>query len=129
MVAVLHIGVAPRFVNPSDPAVPPGMTPDTVAKGVEDNLADMRARGWTAEHCPIAPDETAKDTVRDALAGGTWDIAVVGGGLRLPPQNLATFEQVVNAIRSSAPNTIIAFNTGTATTTDAVLRWMDQIGR
>jgi hypothetical protein len=36
---------------------------------------------------------------------------VIGGGVRLPPRNLALFEVVINAIRKAAPGAAIAFNT------------------
>ena len=124
MTAVLLIGVAPKFVDPNDPAVPAGTTPDSIAQGIEDSLADMHGRGWTAKHCAIAPDETAEAAIAGCLAERTWDVVVIGGGVRLPPQNLELFERVINAVRSGAPDAAIAFNTSPENTGDAAVRWL-----
>ena len=41
---VLLIGIAPEAVDVSDPDLPPGITNDTVAAGIERALRDMRVR-------------------------------------------------------------------------------------
>lgn len=124
MTAVLEIGIAPKFVDPDEPAFPPGITPESIAKGIEKSVADMRERGWTAKHCSIAPDETAESTIADCLAERAWDVVVIGGGVRLPPQSLDLFERVINAVRLGAPNAAIAFNTSPENTGDAAARWL-----
>ena len=124
MTAVLLIGVAPKFVDPDDPAVPRGTTPESIARGIEVTLADMHGRGWTATHCAIAPDETAEAVVAKCLAARLWDVVVIGGGVRVPPQHLELFERVVNAVRRGAPDAAIAFNTSPETTGDAAARWL-----
>lgn len=126
MSAVLEIGVAPRFVDPEDPAVPPGTTPESIARGIEKSVSDMQARGWTAKHCAIAPDATAETTIAGCLAERTWDVVVIGGGVRMPPQYLELFERVLNAVRSGAPNAAIAFNTSPENTGDAAARWLQE---
>lgn len=69
MTAVLIIGVDPSAVDPTDPAVPRGTTPESVARGLEEALAGMRGRGWTADHCAILPDENVETTITAALRG------------------------------------------------------------
>ena len=125
MTAVLLIGVAPRFVDSNDPAVPPGTTPDSIAQGIEATLAEMHGRGWETAHCAIAPDETAEAAIADCLAERTWDVVVIGGGVRVPPQYLELFERVVNAVRRGAPSAAIAFNTSPETTGEAAARWLN----
>ena len=124
MPAVLLIGVAPKFVDPNDPALPPGTTPEKIAHGIETSLTDMRGRGWTAAFCEIAPDQTAEAAIAKCLDERKWDVVVIGGGVRMPPQYLELFERVVNAVRRGAPATAIAFNTSPENTTSAAARWL-----
>ena len=53
-----------------------------------------------------------------------YDCVVIGGGVRLPPRNLALFEVVINAIRKAAPRAAIAFNTRPDDSADATARWV-----
>jgi len=53
-----------------------------------------------------------------------YDCVVIGGGVRLPPRNLALFEIVVNAVRKAAPGAAIAFNTRPDDSADAAARWI-----
>jgi hypothetical protein len=110
MKRVLLVGFDPATVDFSDPALPPGMTAEKIHAGINLALADMTRRGWLTENCFINPDETAVPTVEHRLAGGHYDCVVVGAGIRLPPNRLALFEALVNAIHRAAPQTAIAFN-------------------
>ncbi len=108
---VLLVGLDPSTVDFSDPALPPGMTAEKIHAGVKLALADMERRGWLAENCFISPDETAIPIVERRLASGQYDCVVIGAGLRLPSNRLFLFEAVINAVRRSAPQAAIAFNT------------------
>jgi hypothetical protein len=110
MKRVLLVGFDPATVDYSDRALPPGMTAEKIHAGIERALADMTERGWLAENCFIKPDETAVPTVERHLGAGHYDCVVVGAGVRPPPNRLALFEALVNAIHSAAPQTPIAFN-------------------
>ena len=123
MKRVLLVGFDPATVDFSDPALPPGMTAEKIHAGVKIALADMSGRGWVAENCYINPDETAVSTVEQHLAAGRYDCVVVGAGVRLPPNRLALFEAVVNAIHRAAPQAAIAFNTRPEDTGTAAARW------
>jgi hypothetical protein len=124
MKRVLLVGFDPSTVDFSDPALPPGMTAEKIHAGIKLALGDMAGRGWQAENCFINPDETAVPTVERCLAAGRYDCVVVGAGVRLPPNRLALFEAVVNAIRRAAPQTPIAFNTRPEDTGAAAARWI-----
>ena len=124
MTAVLMIGVDPSVVDPHDPAVPAGTTPQTIAQGIDEALDDMRARGWEAAHCAIFPDDTAEQTIAECLVRAPWDVVVIGGGVREPPQYLALFERVIAAVRAGAPRAAIAFNTTPTDSSEAALRWL-----
>ena len=120
---VLFIGELPETADLDDPAVPPGTTPEKIHAGIDKGMADMRARGWDPVLC-LVPPETGAGTaqVREALAGGRFDVAVLGGGLRLPQARVELFESLVNLLRREAPDMALAFNTGPETTADAAAR-------
>ena len=124
MKRVLLVGLDPATVDYSDPALPPGMTAEKIQAGIKLALADMAERGWLAESCFINPGETAVSTVERQLAGKHYDCVVIGAGVRLPPNRLALFEAVVNAIHRAAPQTAIAFNTRPEDSGAAAARWI-----
>jgi hypothetical protein len=124
MKRVLLVGFDPATVDFSDPALPPGMSAEKIHAGVELALADMTARDWLAENCYINPDETAVPTVERRLADVGYDCVVIGSGLRLPPRRLALFEEMINAIRRTSPQTAVAFNTRPEDSGAAAARWI-----
>ncbi len=124
MKRVLLVGFDPATVDFSDPALPPGMTAEKIHAGVKIALADMSGRGWLAEICYINPNDTAVSTVEQRLAAARYDCVVVGAGVRLPPNQLALFEAVVNAIHRAAPQAAIAFNTRPEDSGMAAARWI-----
>ena len=103
MPKVLIVGLDPAVVDVNDPAIPGGTTAESIAHGLQETLADMRGRGWTAAFCSIHPDETAEQAIAESLRQEAWDVVVIGGGVRVPPRNLLLFERVVNAVHSGAP--------------------------
>jgi hypothetical protein len=124
MKRVLLVGLDPATVDFSDPALPPGMTAEKIHAGIKLALADMTGRSWLTENCFIKPDETAVPTVERRLAAVSYDCVVVGAGVRLPPNRLALFEAVVNAIHRAAPQTAIAFNSRPEDSGAAAARWI-----
>ena len=125
MTRVLLIGIKPEAVDISDPDLPPGITHEKIAAGLEMTLADMRERGWEAQLCGILPDDSAEATIAASL-DAKWDCIVVGGGIRIPGKNLLLFERVVNAVGKSAAGTPIAFNTHPENSADAAARWISR---
>jgi len=124
MTRVLFVGQKPETVDFSDPALPPGFDADKIKAGIAVGAAKLEERGWQADLCMIAPDETAGPMLEKQLASATYDCVVIGGGLRLPPKSLLLFEAVVNAVHKAAPNAAIAFNTRPEDTADAAARWL-----
>jgi hypothetical protein len=122
MKRVLLIGIHPDAVDTSDPSLPPGLTSEKIAKGIETTLSDMRERGWVPAFCAIHPASAQADVV--ASLAERWDCVVIGGGIRIPPSNLGLFEMIVNTIMRAAPATPIAFNTVPENTADAAARWL-----
>ena len=132
MTRVVLVGYDPETVDFSDPALPPGMTAEKVHAGIEAAMRQFASHGWEGDVCFIRPDETAGPAVESQLASKRYDCVVIGAGVRLPPQRLAVFEAVVNAVLRAAPGTPIAFNTRPDDSADAAARWLktaNQAGR
>ncbi len=123
MTRVLLIGIKPEAVDLSDPDLPPGITAEKIAAGIDKTLSDMKGRGWEAAFCPILPDGSAEATIAASLAEH-WDCIVIGGGIRVPSKSLPLFERVINAVHRGGPGTPIAFNTSPDDTADAAARWL-----
>ena len=124
MARVLLVGYEPETVDFSNPALPPGMSVEKIRAGIALALKQMTDRGWEGDLCLIRPDETAVQTVERHLASANYACVVIGAGVRLPPQSLALFEAVVNAVRRAAPAAAIAFNTRPEDSADAAARWI-----
>jgi hypothetical protein len=124
MMRVLLVGYDPETVDYSNPALPPGMNAEKIRAGIALTLKQMTDRGWEADVCFVRPDGTAGRVVEHHLASANYACVVVGAGVRLPPQGLAVFEAVVNAVHRAAPAAAIAFNTRPEDTADAAARWM-----
>jgi hypothetical protein len=124
MTRILLLGLDPETVDFSDPALPPGMTSEKVHAGIAVAMKGFAERGWECDPCFIRPDESAGPTVERQLLSTNYDCVVIGGGVRLPPRNLALFEVLINAIRKAAPCAAIAFNTRPDDSADAAARWV-----
>ena len=124
MARVLLVGYDPETVDYANPALPPGMSAEKIRTGIALTLKQMTDRGWEGYLCFIRPDETAGQTVERHLASESYACVVIGAGVRLPPQGLAVFEAVVNAVHRGAPAAAIAFNTRPEDTADAAARWL-----
>ncbi len=124
MTRVLLVGYDPETVDFSDPALPAGMSVEKIRAGVALALKQMTDRGWQGDVCYIRPDGTAGEVVERHLASGNYACVVIGAGVRLPPQRLADFEAVVNAVHRAAPAAAIAFNTRPDDSAAAAARWL-----
>jgi hypothetical protein len=124
MTRVLLVGYEPEAVDFSNPALPPGMTAEKIRAGVALALKQMTGRRWEGDVCYIRPDGMAGQMVERHLASANYACVVIGAGVRLPPQCLADFEAVVNAVHRAAPAAAIAFNTRPDDSADAAARWL-----
>jgi hypothetical protein len=124
MPRVLFVGQEPETVDFSDPALPPGFSAEKIHAGIAVAMRQMTERGWQADLCLVAPDETAAPAVEHQLADKLYDGVVIGGGIRLPPKSLLLFEAVINAVHRAAPGAFIAFNTRPEDSADAAARWL-----
>ena len=124
MTRVLLVGYDPEAVDYSNPAYPLGMSAEKISAGIALALKQMTDRGWESDVCYIRPDKAAAQTVERHLASASYACVVIGAGVRLPPQSLAVFEAVLNAIHRAASAAAIAFNTRPEDSADAAARWL-----
>ena len=124
MTRILLLGLDPEMVDYSDPELPPGMTAEKVRAGIAVAVKQFTDRGWESDVGFIRPDKTAGPAIERLLRSTNYDCVVIGGGVRLPPRNLALFEVVINAVRKAAPGAAIAFNTRPDDSADAAARWV-----
>jgi hypothetical protein len=119
MPRILLVGFDPETVDFSDPALPAGLTAEKVRADIAVALRQFATRGWEADVCLIRPDGTAGLTVERQLDSTSYDCVVIGGGVRLPPRHLASFEAVINAVHKAAAGAAIAFNARPGDSVDA----------
>jgi len=124
MARILLLGLEPEAVDYSDPALPPGMNAEKIQAGIAVAVKQFTGRGWESDVGYLLPDESAGPTVERLVRLRDYDCLVIGGGVRLPPRNLALFEVVINAVRRAAPGAAIAFNTGPHDSAVAAARWV-----
>lgn len=123
MTRVLFVGQEPETVDFSDPALPPGFSPEKIHAGIAVAMRQMADLGWHADLCLVRPD-TAASVLQSKLAANSYDCVVIGGGIRIPPKSLPLFEALINTVHKAAPGASIAFNTRPDDTADAVKRWV-----
>jgi hypothetical protein len=122
--SVLIIGPDPRYIDFSAPNLPPGISAATIIAGVNgarDRLADA---GYYIQILLTKNKETVGQEVPDALKDRSYDVIVVGVGLRILPQMTAHFEQLINVLHEKAPRTKLAFNSKPDDSDAAALRWL-----
>ncbi|WP_239590376.1 hypothetical protein [Streptomyces aureoverticillatus] len=121
MAKILMIGIHPSAI---DYSLHPDLDEAVLSARIEQGLAAVRAAGFDAEHCLIGADpEEVEKTVRAAVAGGSVDLAMIGGGVRMAAEHTLLFERVINLLVALAPGIRFCFNTSPETTIDALRRW------
>lgn len=112
MARVVMFGIDPDLVDFTGPHVPPGLNADVIRRGIAQGLEDLKAAGHDVSHTYIPVD--ARDgaaAVTEQLRREPADVAIIGGGVRIPPANLALFQAVLNAIAQAEPTpTIVLVN-------------------
>lgn len=122
MPKVLFVGQEPDTVDFSDPALPPGLSPEKIHAGIAIVMRQMNELGWHADLCLVRADDTAGPALESKLATHPYDCVVIGAGIRLPPKSMLLFEALINVVHKAAPRASIAFNTRPEDTVNAVMR-------
>jgi hypothetical protein len=121
MKKLLLLGLLPSVV---DYSLFPDLTEEKVAmalKAQEKSLCDL---GFDAIWCLVDLGETAEAVALTALKAGTYDVVLIGAGVRVPPPHFLLFEKLINIVHEHAPKARICFNTRPDTTQEAILRWI-----
>ena len=100
------------------------MNPEKIHAGIAVAVKQFTDRGWESDVGYLLPDKSAGPTVEGLLRSTKYDCVVIGGGVRIPPRNLALFEVVINVVHKAAPGAAIAFNTRPDDSADAAARWV-----
>ncbi|KOG31352.1 hypothetical protein [Streptomyces resistomycificus] len=107
-----------------DPQAIPGVDGEALRAALDAELVRFGEHGIDAAMTLVVFDESAESTLVASLTRHPWDVVVVGGGIRKAEQLLPLFEQIVNLIRSHAPQAAIAFNTSGGDSVEAAQRWL-----
>lgn len=67
---------------------------------------------------------TAEAVLLKALAEHTFDVILIGAGIRALPQHTLLFERIINVVHQNAPAAKLCFNTNPNDTLEAVQRWI-----
>ncbi|PRY20786.1 hypothetical protein [Pseudosporangium ferrugineum] len=121
---VLNVGLDPSVVG--DPGAPseafPAVDAAQVRAGIERAAAELAGMGLDFDSCLLDRGEGAEAALRDTLNGGVFDVIVIGAGVRLEPSLTPLFEKLIGIVRTHAPESRLAFNTGPDSLVDAVRR-------
>jgi hypothetical protein len=120
---VLGIGIDPVFGDAR--TLPPGLTPEVIRATIDGEIEDLRRLGYEAESCLIDLGENAAQSVERVLRSRTFDC--IGAGIRASPERLMLFEEIINVVHRSAPQSRIAFSRTPSDTAEAAQRWINRI--
>jgi hypothetical protein len=120
---LLLIGIEPTLVDFSSM---PGLDAATVSRNLRAQQQSLRDLGFDAAWCLTDLGTAAEAVVRAALAETSYDVVLIGAGIRVLPANFLLFERLINAVHEGAPRAKICFNTRPDDTQEAVLRWISR---
>ncbi|MEM6577470.1 MAG: hypothetical protein AAF678_03185 [Pseudomonadota bacterium] len=101
----------------------PGLTPEKLMGAIRADSEVLRDAGFHIDVCLLTSAKSAVAEAESALSAASYDVVVIGAGVRRDEDHTLTFEALVNAVHKSAPQASFAFNTNPFDTADAVKRW------
>ncbi|MBV8736222.1 MAG: hypothetical protein JO007_03005 [Alphaproteobacteria bacterium] len=122
--SVLIIGEDPQYIDFSAPDAPPGMNAEKIIAGLNSARDRLAGAGYNARIVLTKDEETVESQVSDALKDNSYDVIVVGSGLRILPVMTAQFERLMNVLHQKAPTAKFAFNSKPDDSDIAALRWL-----
>jgi hypothetical protein len=122
---VLIVGIDPYIIDFSSPefAAFPGLTAQKVEAGIKGAVQHLSDKGFTADICWTDFGQSAASVLEKKLRQVSFDIVLIGAGIRVPEKNFMLFEQLINVVHEHAPHARICFNTHPGDTIAAVERW------
>lgn len=117
---VLLVGWHPSVVNYSKW---PGLTPEKLEVALRADEAKLNALCYDAAIGFLYSGKTAIDQVAKTLKTTSYDVVLIGAGVRKDDDHFLVYEQLINVVHQHAPTAHIAFNTGPTDSDVAVQRW------
>ena len=120
---ILTIGLHPSALDYS--RMPDGLDEAALTARIEAARTALREAGFDVVQCLIdtSPDR-AEATVRKHLQEHVFGLAMIGGGVRMLPENTLLFERLVNVLSEAAPGIRLCFNSAPDNTVEALGRWI-----
>jgi len=116
---VLMVGWHPAVVDYSRY---PGLTAEKLETALRTDEKKLNDQGYEASIGFIYSGATATDQLTEALRETTFDVVMIGAGVRKDDEHFLIFEKLVNVVHEHAPKARIAFNTGPTDSDAAVHR-------
>jgi hypothetical protein len=121
---VLIIGEDPALIDFDAPDAPKDMSAAKVMDGLNGSVARLQAVGHEAELLLTRDAASVEAQVSRTVQGGSYDVIVIGAGLRTLPNMTGQFEQLMNVLRDKSPKSKLAFNSRPDDSDAAALRWL-----
>lgn len=118
---VLMLGWHPSVV---DYAKYPGLTAEKLDAALRADETRLNEQGYEASIDFLYDGDTATDQITQTLKENTYDVVLIGAGVRKDDDHFLVFEKLVNIVHEHAPKSRIAFNTGPTDSDAAVRRWV-----
>jgi len=124
MASILIIGEDPAEIDFDAPDTPKGVSPKTIMDGLDGSIDRLRSAGHDADLLLTKDVGTIERLATEALNAKTYDVIVVGAGLRVLPPMAEHFERLMNVIHTRAPQARLAFNSQPGDSDKAAMRWL-----
>jgi len=117
---VIMVGWHPTVVDYSKY---PGLTAEKLEAALKADEQKLNDEGYDASIGFIFSGDTAIDQLTETLKENTYDVVLIGAGVRKNDDHFLIFESLVNVVHEHAPTARIAFNTGPTDSDAAIKRW------
>lgn len=122
--SVLIIGEDPEEIDFTAPGAPKDMSAAKVMEGLNGSIARLEAAGHSVRLLLTKDAASVEQRVGQALSEGSYDVIVIGAGLRTLPAMTEQFERLINVLHERAGDAKLAFNTHPGDTDAAAMRWL-----
>lgn len=117
---VLMVGWHPSVVDYSKY---PGLTAERLEGALRADQTSLNEQGYDVSIGFIYTGDDATDQLARTLQEKSFDVVLIGAGVRRDDDHFLVFEKLVNVVHEHAPAARIAFNTGPTDSEAAVRRW------
>ena len=102
----------------------PGLTEEKLEAALRADERKLNELGYDASIGFIFSGDTATEQLTKTLKENTYDVVLIGAGVRRDDDHFLVFEHLVNVVHEHAPQSRIAFNTRPTDSDAAVQRWI-----